>query len=118
MELAFLRFEVKVGLLEGLQHGSYMRAVFHQGIGVDEDVIDVSVAEDVKVLAENVIDEMLEGCVGIGEAEWNNQVFVVAKAGAEDCLPFFPIGHANKVVGASEVQLGNHLALNSFIEVS
>lgn len=55
MELAFLRFEVVAGFLEGVQDRSHVVAVFIQCVRVYKDVVDIAGAEEVQVFAENVL---------------------------------------------------------------
>jgi translation initiation factor IF-2 len=43
-----------------------MAAVILQVVTVDEDIVAVYCNKDIKVRSENIIDEVLETCCGIG----------------------------------------------------
>jgi hypothetical protein len=60
MELAFLRLNVEAGFLESFEDQADMSLVFFEGIGIDQEIIEVDNEEFVKVIAKFVVYEMLE----------------------------------------------------------
>jgi hypothetical protein len=60
MELAFLRLNVEAGFLESFEDETDMSLVFFEGIGIDQEIIEVDNEEFVKVIAKFVVYEMLE----------------------------------------------------------
>jgi hypothetical protein len=60
MELAFLRLDVETGFLESFENQTDMSLVFFEGIGIDQEIIEVDNEEFVEVIAKLVVYEMLE----------------------------------------------------------
>jgi hypothetical protein len=104
VELAFLWFEVQACLLECFQDPVDIFLVFFKSVGVNEGIIEICSAKLVEIGSENIIDEIFEGCQGIGETKWHNQELEKAISGLEGCLPFLPFCHSNEVIGPTDVQ--------------
>jgi hypothetical protein len=104
VELTFLWFEVQACLLECFQDPVDIFLVFFKSVGVNEHIIEIHSAKSVKIGSENIIDEILEGCRGIGETKWHNQGLEKAISGLEGSLPFLPFRYSNKVIGPADVQ--------------
>jgi translation initiation factor IF-2 len=60
---------VQACLLEYFQDLVDMFLVFFKSVRVNEDIIEVCSAKSVEIGSENIIDEILEGCWGIGETK-------------------------------------------------
>ena len=69
VELTLLRFYKESVLVESFQNQADMMGVFLHSAGVDKDVVEVDENEPVKHVTKNVIHEVLEDCMGIGESE-------------------------------------------------
>jgi hypothetical protein len=104
VELTFLWFEVQACLFECFQDLVDMFLVFFKSIRVNEGIIEVYSIRSVKIGSKNVIDEILEGCWGIGENKWHNQGLEKAISSPEGGLLFLPFYHLNKVIGPMNVQ--------------
>ena len=102
--------------MKSLEDGRDVLSVFDEGVGVDEDVVEVDDAEDVEVLAKGVVHEVLERRGGVGESEGHDGVFEVAVAAAEGGLPFVSRGDPNEVVRAAEIEFGEEPSLGEAIE--
>jgi hypothetical protein len=81
-----------------------MFLVFFKSVGVNEGIIEVCSAKSVEIGSENVVDEILEGCWGIGETKWHNYGLEKAICGLEGGLQFLPFCHLNEVIGPANVQ--------------
>jgi hypothetical protein len=57
----------------------------------------------IKVGSENIIDEILKYCQGIGKTKWHNQRLEKAISGVEGSFPFLPFCHTDEVIGLSNV---------------
>ena len=60
MELAFLRLDVEAGFLESFEDETDMSLVFFEGIGIDQEIIEVDNEEFIEVVAKLVVHKMLE----------------------------------------------------------
>jgi hypothetical protein len=80
-----------------------MFLVFFKSVRVNEGIIEVRSAKLVEIGSKNIIDEILEGCWGIGETKWHNQGLEKAISGLESGLPFLPFHHSNEVIGPTNV---------------
>jgi hypothetical protein len=81
-----------------------MFLVFFKSVGVNEGIIEIRSAKSVEIGSKNVVDEILEGCWGIGETKWHNQGLEKAISGLEGGLPFLPFRHLNEVIGPADIQ--------------
>ena len=75
MEFAFLYFGIKTRLVEILEYFSYMSVMFRHVIRVDEYIIQIDYNTDIQNVRENVIYELLEGCMSIGKAKGHYRPF-------------------------------------------
>ena len=76
------------------------------GLGKNEDVVQIDENIFVNHVSEEVVDQGLENCWGIGEVEWHHQIFIKSGGRVKSSLPFIPLSDADKVVGITEVELG------------
>lgn len=72
-----------------------MYAVFFEGVRIHEAVVDVGSAEVIEVIAQYVVDEVLEGNWGIGEAESHYCVLVMPKSCPKCVFPFLTFCHGH-----------------------
>lgn len=84
--------------------------VFHV-VAVNHDIIEVSCAKEVKVLARTVVDEVLEDGQGVGESKWHHGIFQGSVASAEGGFPFLSYCHSDLIVALTEIQLGEPFCL-------
>ena len=80
-------------------------------VGVDENVVKVSGAEDIQKMAKYVIDELLEGSWGVCESKEHDKRLKQFPSYAEGSLPNVVVGNSNQVVVASDIQCSIHLGL-------
>lgn len=80
-------------------------------VRANSNVVYVGLAKNIQVLAQNVTNEVLDGGRCIGEAELFDHVLVVSETGTKGGFPLFPVGYAQPVIGAPEVQLREPLGL-------
>ena len=73
---------------------------------VNQNVIYVYNTKLVKVFSEHIIDEGLERQRSIGKSKGHDKVFEEAVTGSEGSFPLVTFLDSEKVVGATEVQLG------------
>lgn len=71
---------------------------------------------DLEKFPEHLVHETLEDRGGVGESIRHNAVLVVTRRGDEGCLLFVPFADSNKVISATQVQLGEDLGSTEFLE--
>jgi hypothetical protein len=103
VKLTLLWFEVQASLLKSFQDQVDMFLVFFKSIRVNECVIKVCSTESIDVGSENIVDEILKCCQGIGKTKCHNQRFEKAVLGMEGSFPFLPFRHVDEVIGPSNV---------------
>ncbi len=81
-----------------------MELMFGEAAGEDQDVIKVDKHKVVQEVPQDVIDEDLEDCGGVSEAERHDQVYKVDELGIECSLPLVSFSDPNQVYGAPQVQ--------------
>ena len=80
-----------------------MSNVLLLSVTVDQDVVQISDAELIQVLPENVIDEVLPVQQGIDQSEGHDQVLIEAVTGAKRGFSFFPRGYSESIVRGDDV---------------
>jgi len=75
-------------------------------VGVDEDVVQVHEDTNIEEVAKNVVHELLKGGWRIGESEGHYTSFKRAIASSECSFPFVAFADSDKMVGVSEVNVG------------
>ena len=83
-----------------------MLVVFFEGIGVDEDVVDISDGKFVQIQTKCGVDVRLKCCGRIGQPERHDAVFEVAVTGSECCFPLVAQGNSEQIVRTSKIDLG------------
>ena len=78
-------------------------------VRVDEDVIQVHEDANIEEVAKNVVHESLKGGWRIGESERHYTPFKRAIASLECSFPFVTFTDLDKMVGMSEVNVGEQL---------
>jgi len=116
VELTLLRFDPELCFLKSLEDDGDVLSVFGEGVGVDEDVVEVNDAEDVEVLAKGVVHKVLEGGGSVGEAEGHDGVFEVAVTTAEGSFPLVSRSDPNEVVCSTKIKFGEEFCLGESIE--
>ena len=116
MEQTLFRLGVQIVLTQMFQDASDMDLMIFQGIGEDEDIVEVDHYEDVSHVSEDVIHEGLECSRRIGEPHGHNQEFERAILGAKCCLPLMASGDVNIVVAGPQVELGVDLGTAELVK--
>ena len=80
-----------------------MSNVLLLSVTVDQDVIQVSSAELIQMLSENVIDEVLSVWQGIDQLKGHDQVLIKAVMGAKHSFPFFSETYSESIVCGNDV---------------
>ena len=78
--------------------------VFFDRLGVYKDVVQVDYYEDVEILSQDVVDERLERCWGIGKTKRHYQILEVSKSSPECGLPFLAFLYPDAIVGSGYVK--------------
>lgn len=86
-----------------------MYLVFFGGGEVDQDVVDEGNTKDIKVFAEDVVDEALEGPRGIGETKGHDKVLKRTIMSSEGSLPFLAFHNPDEIECNTEITLGKDL---------
>jgi hypothetical protein len=81
-----------------------MCLVFFKSVIVNKGIIEVYSIKSVEIGSKNIVDEILQGCWGIGKTKWYNQRLEKAISGLEGSLPFLPFCHSNEVIGPMNIQ--------------
>ena len=102
MEETLIGTGVEVMLLEASENFSDMALVFFLGVRVDEYVVEVHQYTNIEQVAEDVIHEVLESSVCVGESKRHYTPFKGAIASLESCLPFITLSDSGQMVGVPE----------------
>ena len=92
--------------LEVSEHFTDMVTVEIGIVGVDEDIVQVNEDADIEEVAKNVIHESLKGGWRIGESKRHYTPFKGAIASSECGFPCITFADSDKMVGVSEVNVG------------
>ena len=96
--LALVGFKAEAVLSERLENLGYLDFVLFEGsLGIDDDVVEIRVAEDAEVRVEYGVDESLEYRGGGGEAHGHDSVF-------EESIEGFEGGCRLRAGGDSEIR--------------
>src|SRR5882672_4145106 len=87
-----------------------------QGIGEDEDIVEVYHYKDVSHVSEDMIHKGLKHSGGIGESHGHNQEFERAISGVKGCLPLVASGDVHIVVVSTQVELGVDLGTSELVK--
>ena len=93
-----------------------MLVVFFEGIGVNEDVVDISDGKLVQIQTKCGVDIGLKGCGRICQPEWHDAVLEMAIAGPECGFPLVAQGDSKQIVRTSKVDLGIILGVFQAVE--
>jgi hypothetical protein len=80
-----------------------MFLVLLECIGVNKHVIKECSAESIKVGSENIIDEILKCCQGIGKTKWYHQRFKKAILGIEGSFLLLSFCYLDEVIYSSNI---------------
>src|SRR5882672_6927383 len=107
---------MQVVLTQMFQHASDVDLIIFQGIGEDEDIVEVDHYEDVSHVSEDMIHEGLEHSGSICESHRHNQEFEGAISGAKGCFPLVASGDVHIVVASAQVELGVDLGTAKLVK--
>jgi len=62
--------------------------VFFEGVGIDEDVIEIGDSKLIEELMDDIIDVRLERTWGVAKTKRHDEIFEVTIAGTEGCFEF------------------------------
>ena len=71
----------------------------------DQDVVQVNKYKYIEHIPEDVINQPLEDCGGVSQAEGHDQILIMTTRGVKGCLTLVPFTDAHKVVSVPEVEL-------------
>jgi hypothetical protein len=103
VKLTLLWFKMQASLLKSFQDQVDMFLVFFKSIRINKCLIKVCSVKSIEVGSENIINEILKCCRGIGESKWHNQRLKKAISGPEGGSPLLPFLHLDEVTGPSNV---------------
>ena len=92
-----------------------MLPVFFQGLGVNQDVINVADTELIEVFVEGIVNKSLGGSRGIGKAKGHNKEFEETIASSEGGLPFITFFNPYLIKAGSEIKMGKELGSTDLI---
>lgn len=76
------------------------------GVGVDQDVVQISKCPRAQHVLQDVINNVLEGEGTVAQTKGHYKAFIVTSRGDKGCLPHVTLSDAHQVVGTAEVNLG------------
>jgi hypothetical protein len=88
-----------------------MPSVFFLVLGEDQNVIKVGNTGMIPILSQDMVDKILKRGQSVAQTKGHQDVFVVAIASPEDCLPFVALFHTDMGKGISKVNNGEDLGL-------
>src|SRR3954465_4814128 len=83
---------------------------------IDQNVVEVYDYAIVEQRAEDIVDELLEGSWGIGEAERHHREFIMSIACPESCFWYVFVLNADLVVAGAEVKFGENFRTLDAVE--
>jgi hypothetical protein len=102
-EFALFDVEMEAGLLEGVQHSSDMNTVFFKRVAINEYVVDISRAEDVKERVEDFVNPGLESGWGVGQAKGHNKGLEKAVSRIKSSKPFVAVCHPYLIKSGDDI---------------
>ena len=116
MELTFLWLGEEIVLSEVSEDFADVFLMGLKVLGVYQDVIQIDNYTDVKEVHEDAIDELLESCRSICQAEGHDIPLEGTISHAEHGFPFITFGNADQVVHVAQINLRVDLCLARGIE--
>lgn len=68
-----------------------------------KDIIKIHKYKYIPKIPQNVIDEVLGNCQGIGEIDWHDKILEVTQGGLESGLPFFSFTDTNQMISIVKI---------------
>jgi hypothetical protein len=93
-----------------------MYLIFLEGVAVDENIVKVGCTEHVQVVTNAIVDKVLEGGWGVGEAERHYRIFEMPVTRTKGCFPFFTLSHLDLVIPLAKVKFGVPLGFGEAVE--
>ena len=90
--------------------------IFCNVVGVDENIVEVRSAKDVKEGAQYVVDEMLQSGGSVRKSKGHNQRLKQTSMCTEFRFPNIIVSYANQVVGASNIQCGINFSFGQLVK--
>jgi len=75
--------------------------VFFEDVGVNQDVIKVNDAEEIKIIAETIVGIGLHGCGSVGKTKWHDKVLEVTIVGSKCCFSLIAEGDSKLIESIS-----------------
>jgi len=90
--------------------------MFFDSARIDQDVVDITNAEDVKVFAESIIHESLGSSRSIGEPKGHNEEFKQSITSPQGSFPFITFLNSDLVKASSEIESGKVFATTDLVQ--
>lgn len=95
MKLTFFCFGVQLMGDQTLQYSTNVVQMVLQGVGINEDIVNIDYDVTVQHVPEHVVDERLKDRRTVGQAEGHHPVFIVPSRRGEGGLPLITLPDAN-----------------------
>jgi len=90
--------------------------MFLESAGIDQDVVDITNAEDVEVFPKSIIHESWGSSRSIGEPKEHNEEFEQAITSPEGSFPFVTFLNLDLVKASSEIEPGKVFATTDLVQ--
>ena len=115
-ELALFRLDQESSFLEFLKDFADLLLMLLESARIDQDVVDITNAEDVKVFAESIIHESLGRSGSIGEPKGHNEEFKQSITSPEGGFPFVTFLNSDLVKASLEIESGKVFATMDLVQ--
>jgi len=115
-ELTLFRLDKESSFLEFLKDFADLLPMFLESARIDQDVIDITNAEDIKIFANSIIHESLGGSRSIGEPKGHNEEFKQSIPSPEGGFPFVTFLNSDLVKASSEIESGKVFATTDLVQ--
>lgn len=116
LKLVFLRLEIELVLAQNFQHLSYNPTMFFQGLGEDENVVQIDHHLALtNEISEQIIQHSLKCGWRIGKPKEHNQGLKQSSVGPKCGFPLISFLDPDVVVTPTDVKLGEVLRSSEFI---
>jgi len=90
--------------------------MFLESARIDQDVVDITNAEDIEVFAKSIIHKSLGSSRNIGEPKGHNEKFEQSVTSPEGGFPFIIFLNSDLVEASSEIESGKVFATTDLVQ--
>ena len=115
-ELILFRLDKESSFLAFLKDFADLLPMFIESARIDQDVVDITNAEDVKVFAESIIHESLGSSGSISKPKGHNEEFRQSITSPEGGFLFVTFLNSDLVKASSEIESGKVFATTDLVQ--